>query len=78
MEKKDIKKVIESVTDYKMAHMNSYTKSEVEESLTEALHQAFIKSGVRTSCFKEVFEMWFKCESEKEFIRWVRSQLHES
>jgi len=75
MEKKNIKKVIESVTDYKMAHMNPYTKSEVEESLTEALHQAFIKSGVRTSCLKECWEMWLQSKDEKDFLRWLLGQI---
>lgn len=77
MEKKDIKKVIEKVTDVKIPHIHPYSKSELEESLTEEIHKALIKSGVRTSCLKEVFEMWFKCESEKEFIRWVKGQLHD-
>lgn len=48
MEKKDIKKVIEKVTDVKIPHIHPYSKSELEESLTEALHQALIKYGVKS------------------------------
>ena len=75
MEKKDIKKVVESVTDIKMSHMNPYTKSEVEESLTEAIHKALIKSDVRTSCLRECWEKWLESKDEKDFLRWLLGQL---
>ena len=75
MEKKDIKKVIEKVTDVKIRHIHPYSKSELEDSLTEALHQALIKSGVRTSCLKECWEMWLQSKHKTDVIRWLLGQL---
>lgn len=79
MEKEKIREVvIRELMLTRFWNSHPSTMKDLEDSLVEALHQALSMSGVRTSCLKEVFEMWFKCESEKEFIRWVKGQLHES
>ncbi len=50
----------------------------IEKVLKEVQTQALGKSDVRTSCFRECWEMWLKCDSEKDFVKWLHGQLHEA
>jgi hypothetical protein len=78
MEVKKIRKIVEDVTLRKMNHMNGYTVRDIEDTLIEKLSKALGKSDVRISCLQECWEMWLKCDSEKDFVRWLHGQLHES
>jgi hypothetical protein len=74
MEKEKIKKIVKYAT---LRHL-PYKMADLEETLIEKLTQALGKSDVRTSCFRECWEMWLKCDSEKDFVKWLHGQLHES
>jgi hypothetical protein len=78
MEKEKITKIVKSATLKHLPNSHPYKVADLEETLIEKLTQALGKSDVRTSCFRECWEMWLKCDSEKDFVKWLHGQLHES
>lgn len=79
MEKEKLREIVKkSVEEVWFNRRSMNPVADQTEFLTEALHQALSMSGVRTSCFKECWEMWLKCDSERAFVQWLHSQLHES
>ena len=78
MENEIIRKIVTGETRRHLQFNDPRKVNDLEESLIEKLNEALGKSGVRTSCLKECFETWLNCDSEKEFVKWLHGQLHES